>query len=60
MFDYFQVTEVWIKFWWRDRTMAWFRAQFCDPPESANNECAVPEFDNDINETVRRLTTLND
>jgi hypothetical protein len=53
MFDYFHVTEVWVNFWWRDKTMAWFRGQFCDPTESANNECAVPKFNRSTDEMVR-------
>jgi len=46
LFDYFQVTPVWIKFWWRDRTLAWFRKRFCNPSETANTKCAVPVFKN--------------
>ena len=53
MFDYFRVTDVWIKFWWRDRTMAWFRRRYCEPPEVANTRCAVPVFEFEAQATVR-------
>lgn len=42
LFDYFRVTDVWIKHWWRDKAMAWFRYFFCSPQESFNTLCAVP------------------
>jgi hypothetical protein len=51
LFDYFRVSEVWIKFWWRDKTMAAFRESFCDPSETANTLCAVPVYANPQNET---------
>lgn len=53
LFDSFGVTKVWVTFWWRDRTMAWFRRRFCDPPEIANTLCVVPEFQNERDEMVR-------
>jgi hypothetical protein len=58
LFDYFQVTPLWIKFWWRDRKMAWFRGQFCYPG-TADTLCAVPVFVDDANTTVSliRLST---
>lgn len=52
LFDYFQVKGVWIKFWWRDSTMAWFRYHFCKA-ETANTRCAAPVFVNDTDVTVR-------
>jgi hypothetical protein len=52
MFDYFHVTQVWIKFWWRDRTMAWYRYQFCYPRTTYNTQCAVPVYSNPDDETV--------
>lgn len=42
LFDYFRVTTVWIKHWWRDETLAWFRRYFCEPQETANTLCAPP------------------
>lgn len=53
LFDYFLVTDVWIKFWWRDKTMAWFRHKFCQPAETANTLCAVPRYVSDSEEAVR-------
>lgn len=57
LFDSFRVTDVWVKFWWRDRTMAWFRHQYCPlnsyNESTANRECAVPEF-TDENEAIVR------
>ena len=47
LFDYFRVTSVWIKHWWRDETLAWFRRVFCEPAETANTLCAVPITAND-------------
>jgi hypothetical protein len=53
LFDSFGVTKVWVAFWWRDRTLAWFRRRFCDPPEVANTRCVVPVFQEEADETVR-------
>lgn len=53
MFDYFHVTEVWIKYWWRDKTMAWYRYNFCDPSETYETLCAVPIYADPDDETVR-------
>ena len=53
LFDYFHVTQVWIKYWWRDRTMAWFRHRFCEPREFANTLCAVPIYGSEDEERVR-------
>jgi hypothetical protein len=41
LFDYHNVTDVWIKHWWTSPSMAWFRYVFCDPG-TANNKCAAP------------------
>jgi hypothetical protein len=46
LFDYFRVTTVWIKHWWRDETLAWFRNYFCSPRSTANTLCAAPVTDN--------------
>jgi len=46
LFDYFRVTDVWIKHYWRDSSMSWFRRRFCVPAESADFECTVPRADN--------------
>lgn len=58
LFDYFRVTDVWIKYWWRDRTLAWFRHIYCendiDGTSTANEECATPEFQTE-QETIVRL-----
>ena len=43
MFDYFSVTDVWIRHWWRDSTFAWFRRQFCEPSDTFDNKCTPPE-----------------
>jgi hypothetical protein len=53
LFDSFGVTKVWVMFWWRDHSLAWFRRRFCDPPEVANTLCAVPVFQEEVDETVR-------
>ena len=59
LFDIFMVTEVWIKFWWRDNTMAWFRKLFCDPPDSANELCAVPVYETHEQENVCVYTLVS-
>jgi len=41
LFDYHNVTDVWIKHWWTSPSMAWFRSLFCDPG-TANTKCAAP------------------
>ena len=41
LFDYHNVTDVWIKHWWGAPSMAWFRELFCEPG-TANTKCAVP------------------
>ena len=57
LFDSFRVTDVWIKFWWRDRTMAWFRHKYCPlnafNETTANAECSVPEFSDENEANVR-------
>ncbi len=58
MFDYFHVTEVWVKFWWRDATMAWFRYRFCDPTETYNTLCTVPLLSSPEKEMVRKQQYL--
>lgn len=47
LFDYFRVTDVWFRHWWRDSTMAWFRRVFCEPVETFDNRCAIPIVDNE-------------
>jgi hypothetical protein len=39
--DFYQVTEVWIKHWWRVPSMAWFREVYC-APGTAGSKCMVP------------------
>jgi len=41
LFDYHNVTDVWIRHWWTSPSMAWFRSLFC-VPETANTKCAAP------------------
>jgi len=41
LFDYFKVTNVWVRHWWRDPALAWFRREFC-APDTYNTLCAVP------------------
>jgi len=41
LFDYHNVTDVWIKHWWRAPSMAWFRNIFCDEG-TANEQCLAP------------------
>jgi len=41
LFDYHNVTDVWIKHWWGAPSMAWFRNVFCDSG-TANEECLAP------------------
>ena len=41
LFDYHNVTDVWIKHWWRAPSMAWFRKMTCDPG-TANEQCLAP------------------
>lgn len=53
LFDSFGVTKVWVRYWWRDHTLAWFRRRFCDPPDLANTLCVVPVFQDEEDETVR-------
>jgi hypothetical protein len=59
LFDTFRVTDVWIKFWWRDRSMAWFRYRYCPlnayNESTANGECAVPEFTAEDEANVRDI-----
>ena len=40
LFDYHSVTDVWIKHWWDNPSMAWFRSFFCELG-TANNKCKV-------------------
>lgn len=51
--DYYDVTEVWIKHWWRVPSMAWFRENYC-APGTAGTLCMVPVFGDGaaVNETV--------
>jgi hypothetical protein len=42
LFDYFEVTAVWIKHWWRSPEMAWFRSRYCVPASTYNSRCTVP------------------
>ncbi|GAX09907.1 hypothetical protein FisN_11Lh108 [Fistulifera solaris] len=46
LFDYFRVTRVWVKHWWRDESLATFRRAFCKPSSSYNTLCAAPEVEN--------------
>ena len=41
LFDYHNVTDVWIKHWWGAPSMAWFRNIFCESG-TANEECLAP------------------
>ena len=41
LFDYHRVTDVWIKHWWSEPSMAWFRS-ICCASGTANTKCAVP------------------
>jgi hypothetical protein len=41
LFDYHRVTGVWIRHWWLEPTMSWFRRRFC-PDEYEDNLCIVP------------------
>jgi hypothetical protein len=43
LFDYHNVTDVWIRHWWHSPSMAWYRRIFCRPG-TANDECAVPNL----------------
>jgi hypothetical protein len=43
LFDYHNVTDVWIRHWWHSPSMAWYRRIFCRPG-TANEECAVPNL----------------
>lgn len=56
LFDYFDVTEVWITHWWRNPQMAWFRRSFCVPQSTYNTLCTVPRG---RNETARCLLNYN-
>jgi hypothetical protein len=46
LFDYFQVTIVWIQQWWRDDRLAWFRYWSCKPRSTYNTLCTVPLYEN--------------
>eukprot|EP00804_Cyclotella_cryptica_P026675 CCRYP_007926-RA/>CCRYP_007926-RA protein AED:0.04 eAED:0.04 QI:381/1/1/1/0.5/0.33/3/2170/853 len=51
LFDYYRVMDVYIKHWWDEPSMAWFRSKFCDEG-TAMEKCVVPvdggeEFDNE-------------
>jgi len=41
MFDYLQVSSVWVKQWWTASTMAYFRELFC-ADNTYNTKCMVP------------------
>ena len=41
LFDYFRVTEVWIKHWWLQPHLSWFRDYFCEEGTSSTL-CLVP------------------
>jgi len=42
LYDYFRATDVWVRHYWRDPTMAWYRESFCMPATTANTLCTVP------------------
>ena len=44
LFDYYNVNEVYAKHWWGNPSMKFSRELFCEPPETAQNECMVPIF----------------
>ncbi|KAL7518360.1 hypothetical protein ACHAWX_005623 [Stephanocyclus meneghinianus] len=51
LFDYYRVMDVYIKHWWDEPSMAWFRSKFCFQG-TAMGKCVVPidggeEFDNE-------------
>lgn len=41
LFDFYNVTYVWIRQWWNVPSMAWFRETYCDPGTSGTL-CMVP------------------
>ncbi|CAJ1943148.1 unnamed protein product [Cylindrotheca closterium] len=41
LFDYFNVTSVWIRHWWIRPQLSWFRGYYC-PLGKADTLCAVP------------------
>ncbi|CAB9507151.1 expressed unknown protein [Seminavis robusta] len=41
LFDFYGVTHVWVKHWWRVPSMAWFRETYCEPG-TAGTLCMVP------------------
>jgi hypothetical protein len=41
LFDYFNVTSVYVTHYWRDPQLAWFRRQYCKP-NTYNTLCTVP------------------
>eukprot|EP00538_Stauroneis_constricta_P000135 CAMPEP_0119551834 /NCGR_PEP_ID=MMETSP1352-20130426/4968_1 /TAXON_ID=265584 /ORGANISM="Stauroneis constricta, Strain CCMP1120" /LENGTH=1110 /DNA_ID=CAMNT_0007597951 /DNA_START=132 /DNA_END=3464 /DNA_ORIENTATION=+ len=41
LFDYHRVTIVWIQHWWQERTLSWFREQYCEDG-TAHTLCIVP------------------
>ena len=41
LYDYYNVTEVWIRHWWLDDNMSWFRGFFCEKG-TENSTCLVP------------------
>jgi len=46
LFDYFDVTNVWIIHWWREPIMAWFRRRYC-VPGTYTTLCTVPQSTNE-------------
>lgn len=46
LFDYFDVTNVWIIHWWREPIMAWFRRRYC-VPGTFTTLCTVPQSTNE-------------
>ena len=51
LFDYFDVTQVWVDKWWRDGRLAWFRYQSC-PSGTYQTSCTVPDFGNATEEVA--------
>jgi hypothetical protein len=58
LFDYFRVTNVWIKHWWRDDTMAWFRNKFC-AIDTADTLCTVPVSDEENEWCMEKFNATN-
>jgi len=41
LYDYYNVTQAWIRHWWLDDNMSWFRLFFCEEG-TADSTCLVP------------------